>query len=872
MNERTYRLLEYGEIINRVARCSMSEEAAALILEEKPLSDPAAVEELKARVSALLDRMNAGEGEKRESLPGIGPLLPRLNVEGTSLEAEEAYAIGLFVQRGETLKNWIAGNPSNTVFQAPAVLQTLLAEFPDCSAVAVEVFRVFDREGKLRDLPEFRAIRRRIQNLSADLEASVSRYTGNEETRRMLQSTVPSQRDGRTVLAVKANYRGRIRGIVHEVSATGQTLFIELEESVEKNNDILIEQRRLDAEIHRVLREMTSRIACHREALAAFHAGILLLERLRTKARYSRETGGHFALPGSDAANSFAATGTNANSSAVTVSDTANSAVNTSSLVLKQARHPLLGASAVPIDITMAPGIRTVIVTGPNTGGKTVALKTLGLFALMNQCGIALPAAEGTVLPVFDGIYADIGDEQSISQSLSTFSAHMTNIADIAEKAGSNSLVLLDELGSGTDPGEGSAIAMAILDHLIEKRVRLIATTHHGVLKNYGYTHEGVENASMEFDGRTLSPTYRILMGIPGESRAVDIAARNGLSADIIGRARSYIAEERSDVSALITGLKEKHRELNAATESARAEELRLREDRRRADLKELRLRQKEAEIKAGGMGRLHALLSESRKTLENLVREVREGELNREKTVKVKDFLRDLEAAVEAEDAALEAEQQDIDGERRRIEAEAAGDERWGDSNGGMDAAVNGRSRRNNERGGGKGRGGALQEPPVLGPGTEVLAGEQRRRGRIIRQDKKSSGNQGSGGSAPSWIVEIGSLKMSMSEKELIPVRPSAEERKPLISAADLAPAPAARLELSIRGMRLEEALESLRRQIDAAVLGGLHGFAVIHGKGEGILQKGVHDYLKKDPAVADYYFSRPELGGFGRTEVILK
>ncbi|GHV42985.1 endonuclease MutS2 [Spirochaetia bacterium] len=842
MNERTYRLLEYGEIINRVARCSMSEEAAALILEEKPLSDPAAVEELKARVSALLDRMNAGEGEKRESLPGIGPLLPRLNVEGTSLEAEEAYAIGLFVQRGETLKNWIAGNDDPSVSRAPAALQTLLAELPDCSAVAAEVFRVFDREGKLRDLPEFRAIRRRIQSLSADLEASVSRYTGNEETRRMLQSTVPSQRDGRTVLAVKANYRGRIRGIVHEVSATGQTLFIELEESVEKNNDILIEQRRLDAEIHRVLREMTGRIACHREALAAFHAGILLLEHLRTKARYSRETGGHFALPGSDAAHS----------SAVTGSDTADSAADTSSLVLKQARHPLLGASAVPIDITMAPGIRTVIVTGPNTGGKTVALKTLGLFALMNQCGLALPAAEGTVLPVFDGVYADIGDEQSISQSLSTFSAHMTNIADIAEKAGSNSLVLLDELGSGTDPGEGSAIAMAILDHLIEKRVRLIATTHHGVLKNYGYTHEGVENASMEFDGRTLSPTYRILMGIPGESRAVDIAARNGLSADIIGRARSYIAEERSDVSALITGLKEKHRELNAAAENARAEELRLREDRRRADLKELRLRQKEAEIKAGGMGRLHALLSESRKTLENLVREVREGELNREKTLKVKDFLRDLEAAVEAEDAALEAEQQDIDGERRRIEAEAA---------------CNRESHRNSagEKQGGKRR--TAEVPLILAPGTDVLAGEHKRRGRIIRLDKKASG-----GNPASWIVEIGSLKMSMGERDLIPLQPSAEERKPLISAADLAPAPAARLELSLRGMRLEEALESLRRQIDAAVLGGLHEFAVIHGKGEGILQKGVHDYLKKDPAVADYYFSRPELGGFGRTEVILK
>ncbi|GHU54848.1 endonuclease MutS2 [Spirochaetia bacterium] len=803
MNDRTFRLLEYQEIINRAARCSMSEEAAALIIEEKPLIDPAAVEDLKAQVSAVLDRINAADGEKRESLPGIGFLLPKLNVEGTSLELEEAYALGIFVQRGEALKNWLKPTAN------------LLMEIPDCSAVAAEVFRVLDRDGKLHDLPEFRAIKKRIQSLSADLEASVSRYTGSEETRRMLQSTVPSQRDGRTVLAVKANYRGRIKGIVHEVSSTGQTLFIEVEESVEKNNDILIEQRRLDAEIHRVLREMTGRIAEHRESLALFHAGILRLECLRAKARYSFEIRGHFAVNSNT---------THSNS----ITDD-----GTPSLILKQARHPLLGASAVPIDITMGEGIRTVIVTGPNTGGKTVALKTLGLFALMNQCGLALPAAEGTALPVFDGVYADIGDEQSISQSLSTFSAHMINIADIAEKAGSNSLVLLDELGSGTDPEEGSAIAMAILDHLIEKRAWLIATTHHGILKNYGYTHEGVENASMEFDGRTLSPTYRILMGVPGESRAVDIAARNGLSADIIRAARSYIAEERSDVSALITGLKEKHQELNAAAESARAEEIRLREDRRKADLRELRLRQKEAEIKADGMGRLRALLSESRKTLENLVREVREGELSREKTIKVKDFLRDLEAAVNAEDAALEAEQQDIDGERRRIDAAKA----------------------------------AAEKPLVLAPGIEVLAGEHKRRGRIIRLDKKAAG-----GNPASWIVEIGSLKMSMSEKDLVPVRPSAEDRKPLISAADLAPSPSAKLELSLRGMRFEEAMDTLRRQIDAAVLGGLHEFAVIHGKGEGILQKGVHDYLKNEPAVADYYFSRPELGGFGRTEVILK
>jgi DNA mismatch repair protein MutS2 len=803
VNEKTLRLLEYGEILKRVAACALSEEAAALILEEKPLDDPEAVEGLKTRVAAVLEK--TGRDEKRESLPPVAFIFPKLSVQGMSLTLEEAYALGIFIQRGETLKNWLLGLRP---------LEEFLAGIPGCQETAAQVFKVIDREGRLRDLPEFRAIRRRIQGLQADLEAAVSRYTGGEETRRMLQSPLPSQRDGRLVLALKANFRGRIRGIVHEVSSTGQTIFVEPQEAVERNNDILIEQRRLDAEILRVLRELTAGIAGRREDLALFHRKIIELEILRAKARYAFETSGRFAADTGPA-----------------LSDPARAV---GGVILKGARHPLLGSSAIPIDLAMGEGVRTVIVTGPNTGGKTVALKTLGLFALMNQSGLALPAAEGTVLPVFDGVYADIGDEQSLSQSLSTFSAHMVNIAGITARAGERSLVLLDELGSGTDPEEGSVIAMAILDYLIGKRAWLVVTTHHGVLKNYGYTREGVENASMEFDSRTLSPTYRILMGIPGESRALDIAARNGLCREIVEQARSYLAEGRSDVSALIAGLKEKHLELGSAREQAREEERRLREERRNADLKELKLRQKEAELKAGLVGRLETLLGESRKNLENLVRELREGELSREKTLKVKAFLRELEETAEREEAALKAEQEEIAGERRRLGAEE------------------GRSL----------PGGA---DPVLGPGVEVLAGEYRRRGRIVRLHRRNA-------AGTAWIVEIGSLKLSMDEKDLVPLPPAKTAPKPLAASVDLASPQGPQLELSLRGMRLEEALEALRRQIDAAVLAGMHEFAVIHGKGEGVLQKGVHEYLRNENAVADYFFSRPELGGFGRTEVVLK
>jgi len=810
MNEKAIKLLEFDAIRSKVAALALSEESGAIILGEEPLSDKVEVQKLKSLVQAVMNRMFCAGGESRESLPELKEIISKLEVSGAALEMDEAYAVGIFINRAETFRQWLT-KPFRQTTDGEMLRDDPLTEtarnLPSCADVAKEVFRILDHEGNLRDLPEFKELRRRIRDLQKSIETTASRYAGNDEKRRMLQSEIPSQRDGRLVLAVKANYRGRIKGIVHEVSSSGQTVFIEPEEVVEMNNDLLIENRRLEAEIRRVFRELTERIASRRESLKEFYRGIIYLETIRARARYGFEHRWNFA----------------------------ESQESGGALVLKQAKHPLLGSRAVPLDLFMENGIRTVIITGPNTGGKTVALKTLGLLAMMNQFGLALPVREGTLLPVFDCVYADIGDEQSISQSLSTFSAHMTNIAEIISASTEQSLVLLDELGSGTDPEEGSAIAMAILDHFIEKKASLIITTHHGILKNYGYTREGVENASMEFDSRTLSPTYRIVMGIPGESRAVDIAAKNGFPPALVKQARSYLDEERSDVSALIAGLKEKHRELEAAAEAGKREETRLLEERRKSDLKELRLKQKELQLRQEGVGSLGNLLGESRKTLENLVRELREGELDKDKTRKVKEFLSGLEANFKAESANLEKENLALASERRRLEdgAPDSGDE------------------------------------PGFSAGMEVLAGENRRRGRIVRLDKKGSGEDPS-----SWVVEIGSLKMSFPEKDLVPVSTDAQSvrRKNASWAVELAPASPVQAELRLRGMRFSDAMEALSKQLDAAVIGGLSQFAVIHGKGEGILQKGVHDFLRNDPRVADFFFSRPEIGGFGRTEVILK
>ena len=808
--EKTQTLLEYPQIMEKVSSLSVSEEAAAIIKESHPVYDESA-EETKKIVGAIYTLLKIRNDEPRSWLPTIGFLLPKIETQGTVLDLDEVLALGLFIERGLELLKWL-GRENKETDEDNGALLSLLKDIPDCAPVTAEVFKIIDKEGNLRDLPALRAIKKRISSLEKDLKNAVSRYSNDDDYKRMLQSPLPSQRDGRAVIAVKSNYRGRIPGIVHEASSSGQTIFIEPLDVVEKNNELLIEKRNLDAEIQKILRELTENISVYSENLKELHAAVIELECLRARAKYSVTTKGHFAI----------------------------NTDNRKSLLLKQARHPLL-KKAVPINIEMNSSTRTLIVTGPNTGGKTVALKTLGLFAMMNQSALALPLDEGSVLPVFDGIYADIGDEQSIDQSLSTFSAHITNVSAITTHATEKSLVLLDELGSGTDPQEGGAIAMAVLDYLIEKNARMIVTTHHGILKHYGYTRPGVENASVEFNAQTLSPTYKIINGLPGESRAIEIAAANGLDKEIVSIARNYIDEEKSDISEMIKGLEQKQRELAGLEKKSEMEQNSLREEKRRADLKELQLRQKEAELKRESVGKLQQFLNESRKTLENLVRELKEGEIDREKTLKVKEFLNELARSAENESEELAEEERAI---RQQLS---------------------------------KSEKGSAHPGAAFAPGMEVFAGSSKQRGTIIRIDKKkSSGKTQFAAKLPAqeplWLVEIGSLKVSFPEHELIPASPVKKPAAKATWAAEYGSSNEAVYELRIRGMRFEEAMELVRKQVDAAVLTGLRNFSIIHGKGYGILRQGVHDYLRNHPAVADFHFARPEIGGFGKTEVVLK
>ena len=854
-NEHSLGLLDFFRIRDRVADYCLSQEGGDVVRASLPTDDAVALERFKAEIGAIAGFFDANELPSF-SFPRIEGALKRLGVAGMTLELDELFAIGLWAKDFDRLislfsKIGFAGKGMEGQdgaelpdYDAPAIASRwaesssvlALRSCPKLQHVYKIVFDVLTLDGELRDLPEIKRIRDGISRANRDLLTIADSYRGDPELKAALQSGEPTVRDGRTVLAVRANFRGRVKGIVHEVSATGQTVFIEPTALVEKNNELVQLEAALRAEIFRILKETSETLRGAAPSLRGARTALAELDqRLARALQFRRE---ELSMP-----------------------ESANSGYT-----IWRARHPLLGKKAVPIDVDVPEETRTLIVTGPNTGGKTVTLKTIGLFALMHQFGLGLPAAQGTKLPVFDAVLADIGDEQSIDQSLSTFSGHMKVIAEVARSVSSRSLVLLDELGAGTDPEEGCAIAMGLLDHFIEKGCLTMVTTHHGILKNYGYTRPGCLNASMEFDSARLAPTYRIVMGIPGESRAIEIASQTGLDAGIVAKARSYLSDERTDIGELIRGLTEKHRELESLEREQKKRLKSVTERQRKADLAALRVRQRELELRRHGLADIRGLLTESRKTLENLVRELRESGASTDKTKDVKAFLAEFAESVEKQYGVLEREEREAADAARKEAAAAADDEAAAELS-------SGRAGKRQGQGQGKGAGavGSKGRLPSAAParltlaeGAEVLYGPSRRRARLIRQ-----------ASAGKWVIEIGSLKLTVAEGELAAAEESAAERPAydveLASRGAEGPVRAS-FELDLRGFRLAEALEAVERQVDAASLQGLNLFSIIHGTGEGVLGKGIHDYLRSNGAVEDYHFARPEEGGYGKTIVRLK
>ncbi len=850
MDTNTLQILDYFRVRNQVAGYCKSEEAKKQLENRLPFTDYDTIQEHKNRSIEWQLFINSGVKNPLRGFEPITHLFRGLKIEGHALELDELYNLGIFCKITKDMKDVFAINSTdeinkNSTKNKTPLLSEIANQIPSLEVAENHIFRIVDEKGELRDLPEIRAIKQNIRKIRNEIESVIKSFTNNVELKDALQSEVPALRQDRQVLAVKANHRGKIKGIVHEVSGTGQTVFIEPDEAVRKNNELIQEEFRLHQEIKRILREVTAIIGEYAGDFQLAHEKMLVLDTSYAVARYGIETDSVFAQT---------CTG------------------DFQSPILKQARHPLLGAKAIPIDVEFSKeanegkGHRVLIITGPNTGGKTVTLKTIALLSMLNQSGFPVPAKEGTMLPIFTNIFADIGDEQSLDESLSTFSGHMKNIAHALQNADNHSLILLDELGSGTDPQEGGAIAMAVLDELIKKDSFVLVTTHHGILKNYGYTHQSCTNASVEFDSETLSPTYRILMGVPGESHALDIAKRNGLPLDICQAASDYITDKKADVSALIKGLNEKHEELANIEAEVRKKEQKVNEKWRKIDLKDLRIKQKEYELREIGYKKSRDFLDESRKMLENLVRELREGEITREKTLKVKETIAKLTEAVEAEKANLQEEKDLL----QKAEAEQA------DKASPVSSQVESSSSV------------GPWETVTLKPGFQVTFGRNKMEGVLVGKTKNNL-----------WTVQVGSMKFSAKESELTLVSQGPktgvtvelEKELPIASQSQRATdsfenygtdnrvkfgssvihSERPVFELRLLGMRYEEAIKALQKQLDLCAIHNFKDFSVIHGKGNGVLQQAVHETLKKYTCVKEFHFARPEEGGFGKTYVTL-
>jgi DNA mismatch repair protein MutS2 len=824
MNQHSIRILEFDKVLENCRGFSIFEGEQRGI-ESFPLFTDGDALEAELRLVRAFRLMIRSRHHGAQGLEFIGDALSMLGKQGTVLELEQLSRISALLHQYAELLGWMRGMTEEDILdenQSAAVLE-YLADWDQPRDVLKIISPYFDANGRFREdeIPELRDVIRSIQKLHGQIQESARRYLSDHKD--IWSSDEATQRDGRVVLALKSDHRGKVGGIVHGSSNSGQTIYIEPQELLEKNNALNEERSRYHQEVHKILRRCSDALREYTGLLTGMEQRLLRFNSLQARGRYAASVDGNPA------------------------------GISRQGVRLIAARHPFLGTRAVPISIEIQGDTRILVVSGPNTGGKTVSMKTLGLLSLMHQSGMEIPAGDASELPLFSDILVDIGDEQSIDAGLSTFSAHLKNLSTVLDGARDDALVLLDELGSGTNPTEGSALSMAVMEHLSDSQVYAMVTTHHDILKAYAYNHPRMENASVQFDAKSLEPTYTIASGIPGESHALDIAQRVGMDSHIVARAREHISREGLSMQQLIEDLRTRQQEMIQA-------QLELSERRKQADRRDADLGEREKLIKEGELALKEqkllehdAYLAQSRKEIERIIYQLtqerrRLRRKNRERS----------ETGAEAE-----AEAPDLNRDTR--------------------AALDGLSRRQREELGRvrddqqrayEQRLASSSSASAYGPGDRVRYKGSGKPAEIIEAGKKKH----------SWVILAGSMRMTVAEKDLELVQRAAgqaglsESEKVHVeydkgggSAAAGGPQIRSGLTLDVRGMRLDEALKEVEQFLDRAAVEGLQFFSVIHGKGTGVLQQGIHQYLGDSPVVKQITFAPPEDGGYGKSYVYL-
>lgn len=777
--------MDYHKILASLATHAATGLGEQAALNLRPSSD---LEDVKLRLQATDEAMTVERLKGGPPLAGVKDIrgaLKRARIQAM-LSSTELWDISALLFAARRTKRHIA-----VVHEEEAIplLQDLAETISDQKQLEEDIRQCIDEQGEILDQASFElaAIRRELRIGETRIREKLEAMIRSSNAAKMLQEQLITIRNDRYVIPVKQEYRSHYGGIVHDQSGSGATLFIEPEAIVAMNNKLRETKLREEREIERILSRLTEQVGLIADVLEYDTGALEMLDFMFAKARLAREM--KASLPRMN---------------------------DRGFLKLRKARHPLIPADqVVPIDVELGNSYTSILVTGPNTGGKTVTLKTIGLLNLMAMSGLFIPAEDGSQMCVFDAIYADIGDEQSIEQSLSTFSSHLTNIIRILEQMTPKSLVLLDEVGAGTDPAEGSALAIAILEHIHRLGCRMVATTHYSELKAYAYERKGVINASMEFDVQTLRPTYRLLVGVPGRSNAFAIAERLGLPKPIIDHARGEVTEEDMRVETMIASLEDNR--LKAEAERETASKLRMELEAMRQKLNrelekqeaEREKRQEQAEAKA------RAIVDKARREAQEIIAELRQLAME---GVQVKEHML-TEARKRLDEAAPEA----------KLAAKPKRDAK---------------------------------------PVRRIEAGDDV---RVYSLNQKGSVVELAGEEA---VVQLGIMKMKVPLDDLELLSSAKSAAKPVQSGANVkrTRGESVRSELDLRGANLEEALMEVDRFLDEALLGNLGQVYIIHGKGTGILRSGIQEFLRKHKHVKSFRLGSFGEGGTGVTVAELK
>ena len=778
--EKNYDVLEFYKIINELIDLSRLEKTKEKFLDIDIIKEKSVLDKELMLMMEMIDFYKYDDGLELAGLADITRMMNSIDIIGSYLSAED-----LAVLKKNLTIFRISKSRAKNVRDKYRTIWNLFSDVEEVKDIENFISEAINDEGVLKDEASIglRDVRRQKQNINANIKEKFDELISNKSTQNAIQERIITQRNDRYVIAVKTDFKGLIKGIEHDRSATGSTVYIEPLNVVSLNNKLREYEAREREEIRKILLRITELVKTKKEEILEIKEILERLDFIDAKTTYS-----------------------------VNKKCIVPKIINKEYLKLVEARHPLIDENTVvPINFELGNPENIMLITGPNTGGKTVTLKVAGLLTIMALSGIPIPANEKTEIGYFHNVLADIGDEQSLEQNLSSFSGHVSKIKDIIENANSKSLVLMDELGSGTDPMEGAAFAMAIIDYLNKKHVTSIITTHYSEVKAYAFNTTGIKSASMEFDVETLSPTYRLLEGIPGESNALIIARKYGISEEVIENAKSYISEDNQRVEEMLKSIKEKNDELE--TMQAQLEPTRTELDKQKSIYEQnmIKLENEKNEIIKRAYEEADNYLKNMQAKAKNLIDKINSEESKKEDAKNAQRSLNMLRESF-------------ITDKKKNVKEKKA-----------------------------------VTQNVDFSVGEEVLVKTMNQNGKIL---KIMPNNR--------IQVQTGILKLVVSTDDIVKIQKKKTNK--FKNFASLKRASQVRGEIDLRGMNADEAIAELETYMDRAMLTGYHEIYIIHGKGTMILRKKIHEYLRTSKYVTEFKDANQNEGGIGCTVATLK